>query len=141
MSETTTPQRVQVYFNLHKKRLSIRDKATGKVIKHLPTIALTNCKFVVQPAGRERVRREGKKNVHAWVEGDLCSPSMGTPLDRAIVALERAKRVGTATYNPYVYETFVDKNTLLPLERADYVRLIGLGEIRRITYYQFKENR
>jgi len=52
--------RVQVYYNLHKKCLSVRYK--GIVIAHTRQIVLTDAKFHVQPAGREKVLREKKKN-------------------------------------------------------------------------------
>ena len=61
--------RVQVYYNLHKKCLSIRYK--GKVIEHAREVTLTDARFHVQPAGRARVLREKKKNVHAYVSGKL----------------------------------------------------------------------
>ena len=62
--------RVEVYRNLHNGTHSIR--RNGKVVKHLEnwmTLRLVDVKFAVQPAGREKVRREGKKNVHACIRG------------------------------------------------------------------------
>lgn len=62
---------VQVYFNLHKKCWSLRDKKTRRVIDHKQELVLTHCKFHVSEAGRQRVIREKRKNVHAWCEGWL----------------------------------------------------------------------
>jgi len=59
--------RVEVYRNLRKQCWSIRYK--GRVIAHKQRLTLRGCKLVVQPAGRERVRREKRKNVHAFIRG------------------------------------------------------------------------
>ncbi len=45
----------------------------GRVVGHSPMILLTDCRFVVRPAGHARVLREGRKNVHAFVVGHLGS--------------------------------------------------------------------
>ena len=66
--------RVEVYWNLHKHLFSVRaleGEHKGRVIDHSYGVRLSNATFVSQPAGRERVRREGKKNVHAFVRGHL----------------------------------------------------------------------
>ena len=61
--------RVEVYYNLHKRCLSIRHR--GKVIEHAKSVILRNANFRVQPAGRERVLKQKRKKVHAYVAGDL----------------------------------------------------------------------
>jgi hypothetical protein len=43
----------------------------GKVIAHADSIALYNARFVVSENGRQRVLRERRKNVHAWIIGEL----------------------------------------------------------------------
>lgn len=90
--------RVQVYYNLHKKRLSVRNR--GKVIKHADIVALENVKFHVQPAGQAKVRKNKRKNVHAYVAGDLASKQgfgNGTVEEFELVK-----------YNPYKNDFFVD---------------------------------
>ena len=62
--------RVEVYFNLHKKLWSVRDLSTGLVVGHVDEIAIKDPSFAVQPAGRRKVLREGRKNVHAFVRGE-----------------------------------------------------------------------
>ena len=85
--------RVQVYLNLHKveddgtKWYSLRDKRTGKVIGHANNVHLKDARFIVNERGRERVRQEQRKNVHAWVEGELA--------DCVLTACR------TIRYNPY----------------------------------------
>jgi len=65
--ETINPinLKCEAYMNLHKKCFSIRHK--GRVIEHAKTVVLVNAQLFVQPAGREKCRVEGRKNVHAGV--------------------------------------------------------------------------
>lgn len=95
--------KVFVYFNLHKKLFSVRameGKSKGKVIAHMQNLLLDNPKFKVSKAGRERVLREGRKNVHAGVVGDFCTTL--TASDRVLWEPVR--------YNPYLFDSFVDDN-------------------------------
>lgn len=86
--------RVEVYWNLHKGLYSVRKD--GIVVEHTTRLALEDVKFSVQPAGREKVLREKKKNVHAFVRGRF----VGTDHDYRCAKL--------VTYNPYKYASFVD---------------------------------
>ncbi len=43
----------------------------GLVVAHAKGAALDDAKTIVSQAGRERVFREGRKNVHAYIEGNL----------------------------------------------------------------------
>jgi hypothetical protein len=65
----TKTDRVRVYYNIHKRCFSVQDYKTGLVIRHSHRLFLTNAMFVVRKSGNERVRNEGKKNVHAFVNG------------------------------------------------------------------------
>jgi len=58
---------VRVYRNLHKKCVSV--KQGGIVRCHATKVVLHDCKFIVSEAGQKRVRKEGRKNVHAFIEG------------------------------------------------------------------------
>jgi hypothetical protein len=93
--------RVFVYYNLHKHVWSVKalegdDK--GRVIAHRTDVVLLNAKPRVSEAGRQRVIREKRKNVHAGLVGDWT--------DQKIVQFE-----GDAiTYNPYKYRGFVCKD-------------------------------
>jgi hypothetical protein len=68
--------RVQVYYNLHKRCLSVRHR--GKVIKHAKSVILRDASFRVQPAGRERVLKQKRKNVHdeTWSHSNYCAQSL-----------------------------------------------------------------
>ena len=104
---------VQVYWNLHKNVWSVRHQ--GKVIAHMGIICLSDVTFRVQPAGRDRVRREGKKNVHAFACGKY-EPARSY----------HDKKLGrNITYNPYKYDTFVYSDDLTPVEHCDRVYLTG----------------
>lgn len=109
--------KTEVYWNLHKKLFSLRQ--SGKVIAHMGKLCLTDVTFHVQPAGRERVRREGKKNVHAYVKGNYDGVMLANLTDDD---LEDARPI---TYNPYKYDTFVYADDLTPVKHCDRLVLIS----------------
>ncbi len=78
--------RVKVYRNLQKKCWSVQYK--GKVIAHLKSINLKNAVMKVSKAGRDRVLREKKKYVHAYIEGEW-------------VKYGKNKCLTQVSYNPY----------------------------------------
>ena len=61
--------RVRVYYNIREKCFSVQDYKTGLVIEHTDSLFFTNAMFVVRKSGNEKVKREGRKNVHAFVNG------------------------------------------------------------------------
>lgn len=96
--------RVFVYWNLHKGMWSVKalegpDK--GRVVARTGTVHLTNVSGKVSQAGRERVLREGKKNVHAGLVGDLVT-GLGDSRASMIASVG-----DTITYNPRKYTSFV----------------------------------
>jgi hypothetical protein len=95
--------RVEIYRNLNNGTHSIR--RNGKVVKHLThwqSIFLKDVKFAVQPAGREKVRSEGRKNVHAFVRGTVIMPS-----SMNCTTYEFKKKMPySVSYNPYQMEHF-----------------------------------
>lgn len=108
--------RVEVYWNLHRKCWSVRHK--GRVIVHASSVSLREVQWVVQPAGREKVRREKRKTVHAFARG--------TVMGSASYDYEWAPdQVGGAewqvvTYNPYMDDTFVyaGEHGRTPIDRS-----------------------
>lgn len=105
-------KRVQVYYNLHKKCLSVRRK--GIVVNHVNSIILKDATFHVQPAGRKKVLREKRKNVHAYISG--------TPINVAFFDGEKSERI---TYNPYKYKSFISVETGDPVFKKDIVSIDG----------------
>lgn len=112
--------RVEVYWNLHKKCWSVRHK--GKVIQHRAAVQLKDVTWVVQPAGNRRVRREGKKNVHAFARGTLLNKD--NYFDHIFHhRLALTKRV-PVIYNPYKHTSFVLKHAPdMPCEWSDFAAL------------------
>jgi hypothetical protein len=92
--------KVFVYFNLHRKTWSVKaldGPNKGRVIAHSDAVTLRNAYGKVSAAGRARVLREGRKNVHAGIVGDL----------EALNGSELPFWAGEVTYNPRKYESFV----------------------------------
>lgn len=101
---------VEVYYNLHKHCLSVKHR--GRVLTYAGEITLRDAKFAVQESGRQRTIKEGRKNVHAFVRGHL-------------VSYEFTSLPFVATYNPFKYTSFVDKETEEKLETAELVSIAG----------------
>ena len=91
-------RKVDVYFNLHKKTWSVRQG--GKVVGHTDQISIKNAKYIVSKKGNERVRREKKKNVHAYVRGYV-----------ETLPYIMADDIKFVSYNPYKNNSFVVRNT------------------------------
>ena len=112
-------KKVMVYYNLHKHTFSVRYE--GKVVMHADFVKLGDVEFRVRQGGKEKVRDEKSKNVHAFVIGkllDYCEypcDEIPTPSSDKVV-----------TYNPYKNDTFVFKNTEEPVYHAQEVDMINL---------------
>lgn len=109
-------QRVEVYRNLKFKDkivYSVRDAQTGLVLGHASNLMLSGCKFVVNQNGRDRVLRERKKNVHAWIEGRFGVIHAGD--DRIF-----SEGIGVC-YNPYTNNQFEKVNYGGPIFKANVV--------------------
>ena len=89
---------VKIYKNLHNGLFSI--KQSGVIVGHIDKICLTDVKFKVSEAGRQRVIKEKQKNVHAFVVGvvKVFSPLTKTNASRVI------------SYNPYKFSYFYFKD-------------------------------
>ena len=110
--------RVMVYYNLHKKTFSVQYK--GRIILYADYVKLGNVEFRVREGGKEKVRQEMRKNVHAFVIGDLmdycqypCENMPPETNDKVI------------TYNPYKYDSFVKKDTEEPIYNANEIDMIN----------------
>lgn len=96
-------QKVYVYRNLHKQCWSVRDCKTKRVVAHLDCLTLRNAKFKVSEAGRQRVLREKKKNVHAGVQGCFQSGA-------GILHLYDDSKFKRVRYDPYKRGDFYLQN-------------------------------
>lgn len=115
-------QLVEVYYNIRKHVYSIRDKKSKLVLCHAVSVTLKNASFKISQKGRERVLREGVKNVHAYVVGEfICA-------DKDISTYQNLK---PAFYNPMKTTHFVDSATALPLNDSPLIHCQN-----KIAYYQ-----
>lgn len=129
--------KVEVYFNLHRKMWSVRDAKTKLVLLHAGAVVLKDAKSKVSQAGRERVLRERRKNVHAYLVGEYVF-SLGTEtlrdryepevdhatMDHVMNECDMSREASRPiTYNPYKYTGFVYKDTEEPFEGAPLVGL------------------
>ena len=122
-------KRVQVYYNIRRGDYSVRQ--SGRVIDHVDSIVLRDVRFNVAPAGRDKVRATGVKNVHATVTGYVVGPFARSSALHAIPE-------DFVSYNPFKYDQFVkitsngyDGFYADPVQSADYVALLPNREMRR----------
>lgn len=111
--------RVFVYFNLHKRVFSVKaleglDK--GRVVAHARLVNLADVTFKVSEAGRQRVLREKRKNVHAGIVGEWILDHF--PKYDSEIAVK---------YDPYQHDSFVSLVTEYPIHKASAARLQVYG--------------
>jgi hypothetical protein len=99
--------RVRVYRNLHRNCLSVQHKTDRgwRLLQHIHAIALRDVRFIVNESGRQRVLREKKKNVHAFIEGTVCDDFI-------------SDSSSLVYYNPYLYCSFVRSDDKTPVLEA-----------------------
>ena len=116
--ESLIGQRVKVYYNLHKHTFSVTKN--NLVVLYADYVKLQNVEFRVRETGREKVRIEKSKNVHAFVIGDLID-YCEYPCDE--MPVEPAAEI--VTYNPYKHDSFVFKSDESPIFSAKEVDMIN----------------
>ena len=123
-----------VYFNLHRKVWSIKaleGEHKGRVIAHSSMVEMSDCSFKVSEAGRQRVLRDKRKNVHAGIVGVVrtIGENMDTLSRTAMRREANWVRHGghpaytPITYNPYKFSTFVRRSTETPVTSARWALL------------------
>ena len=109
-------KRVYVYYNLHTHTWSVR--LGSKVVLYTDYVKLKDVEFRVRAGGREKVRAEKSKNVHAFVIGNIVDYSLpGEEIPTPTLPVE-------VTYSPYIYNNFVVKSSEEELFNADEVEMI-----------------
>ena len=119
--------KVFIYFNLHKRCYSVKALSgpqKGRVVAHTSSVVLADASFKVSEAGRQRVLREKRKNVHAGVCGTWHSAHIGPPAEGVKVI-----------YNPYKYASFVEKGTEQPIYNAPLVIMDMMNSFPSIVSY------
>ena len=107
--------RNRVYFNTDKLCFSLLDYKTNKVVKYADNIFMTNALFVVRKSGQKRVREEGRKNVHAFVNGIIQNR---LPNNQDLFYNCHSVRYDPYTMDYFHYERIVNGNAeWLPVDR------------------------
>lgn len=91
--------KVKVYRNLNNGKWSILAMAgefKGKVVAHFDNLCLSEVSFKISEAGRARVLREKRKNVHAYAIGSIVSVGQAELCDDSQFV----------TYDPYKFGFF-----------------------------------
>jgi hypothetical protein len=105
--------KLYVYWNSHNKMFSVR--YGPRVSRYVNCIYLTDVSFKVSKSGREKVLRQKRKNVHAFVVGyEWQNPS-----------LSELPHLFEVVYNPYLNESFMIKELEQPIFSAKLVKLIN----------------
>lgn len=105
-------QKVRVHVNLQRGDFSISQR--GRVIASAHDVTLSDVRFVVSEATRQRTIRFNRRRVHAWAEGTLVAVDTNPNVEGMI----------DVTYNPHRAPTF----TMLggaPIERARLIHFVG----------------
>jgi hypothetical protein len=121
-------QRVAAYFNLHYKIFSLKDRSKhGNLLSHVGVCTITNAVFDVNPKGRERAIREGRKNVHAYIIGAIQNFGWDLLSDTQVKSLlERGWKRVTYDLNPDHPEFYLkDCEEYTPVKDAKSVILSG----------------
>ena len=119
-----TPQ-ADIYFNLTRHVWSVRDCATGVVARHARMVIFPHgARFVVRPAGRARVIREGVKNVHAFVRGSNGSYQNAVGDWDTWRGLEASALV-KVTYNPFRAPYFTEVESGKRIDESAVVLMLA----------------
>jgi len=134
--------RVFVYRNLHRKGVwyslrALEGPFKGRVVGHAEGIDLYDVEFVVSEAGRQRVLKTRRKNVHAGITGNIWSINNFQP---RLVDITKLKwyadwkhvsmcdtRFSYVKYNPYQYTSFVATRTNQRIDQAKHARICATG--------------
>jgi hypothetical protein len=111
---------VLVAYHLYKRCFSVRLASSRKVIGYTNRIVLSDVSFPVQAAGRLRVLKEKRKNVHAFVKGKI----------NHSIRIPHYPQMREVYYNPYVVEVFVDRETMEPVTHVS----VALCENGKVYY-------
>lgn len=101
-----------VYRNLNKSNFYSIKNCNGqfknKVSGYAHAVIIRHPKLIVSKAGRARVRRDSRKNVHSYVRGEFCDAF------NADAMLSRLTTYLRLSYSPYLFDSFYmldrDKN-------------------------------
>jgi hypothetical protein len=117
-------KRFKIYRNLHRQSFSIqgyiKDKKGYRVVDRANCAIMENVMFKVMQSGRDRVIKEKRKNVHAFL-----MPSAYKHLSKRASSKQSVEGLREIYYNPYKYNSFVYKDTGEGLE-GKFIRKVLL---------------
>ena len=117
-----TAKPVKVYRNLHSGRWSLQQG--GVVVGHADSLTLNFIEFKVSEAGRRRVLKEKRKNVHAFAIGYI--PSEHDQIGRNLSQVD-------VKYNPYRHWSFfyenADGQSVTPVTHCDSAVFLATGKV------------
>lgn len=104
METINTSKGYRIYYNLHKGGFTVQHWVDGKGWRKLDTIdslVAHNATFKISENGRQKVIKERRKNVHAFI---LCTSFYSVKTTRDFFKRE-------LYYNPYKTAAFIDRET------------------------------
>lgn len=128
--------KVRVFRNLTRGVWSIQTRTAGawRTIAHAPQASLSGASFYVSEASRVRCAAAGKREVHAWVEGDLVAVH-GAKLVAKWTTPEIESAMAERATGALV--SLADRVTYSPFTRGDFHKR-GTGEsvatAERVTF-------
>ena len=107
--------KVRVYRNLNKDCLSVQEKTEKgwRVKRWVDSISLKNVTFKVYESGRNKVLKDKRKNVHAYIEGE--DTKQNFQYNRIV------------SYNPNKYNHFYDVVTQSPVAKQNFAFVTTKG--------------
>jgi hypothetical protein len=134
--------KIYVYRNLNQKCWSVKHR--GLVVAHTPTAFMWDVEFQVNEAGRQRVIREGVKNVHAYAVcelEDIFLPSEASLLSDALEGsiFDCISPLGESLdlrvrYEPKRRGSFLERDSGRNIKIASHLYLTARGGLRAQRY-------
>jgi len=126
-----------VYWNSTRKKWSLRRQ--GRVAAHATSLALRGCTFHIQPGAQARVRSSGKKEVHAWIRGEVVADHQH---------LIRVLDGNEIIYNPVTCDSFLlithrdgQEVRRSPILKAAWVIFFPNGKVRTAQVHNTAKER
>lgn len=104
-----------VYWNSHRRCYSVR--ISGIVRAHVRSLMVDKPELIIWEAGRQRARREGKKNVHAFVRGKVY-PALDVD---CLVGRQTA-----VTYSPYEHPGWMSHDNTLGVMHVSRANAVSM---------------
>ena len=125
----TKRKQYDIYYNLHNGKWSIREVGSNLIVGHAAALTIESVTPIVREGGRQRVIKEKRKNVHAFLRGSIRNlqgfesyKGRRKPTQPRRPKLS-VKPADTLVYNPYKGPTFFNVSKGEEFVYADIVRL------------------